>query len=396
MKGATPPRALRLLVYEPRVEGHHPGWLRFLVEDFLGAGCQLTLAVDTRPQSRSILEEHLGDHLKAVRLMPAVDALGRPVGGSALRAVAGCLGESGADVAFLGAFDEVASTLLRRTALGLPLPADLHGRVGGIYHRPRFTQASRWSFNRLLKTVGFRKLMRSRWARPLLVLDPYLAHQWQTDYPRGHVHYLPDPVPEGFEGGTEEARAALGLDPRRPVFLFFGVGSRRKGLRFAVDAFLRLGDPDPILLVAGRQAPSGAVRRGLERLVGAGQALVLDRYVSAAEEKLCFRSADVVLLPYLGHFGSSGVLSRAVAARKPVIASGEQLLGRLVGDHRLGLLFAPGSAGQLTERIREASRFTAAEWSSYRENAARWAQACSRGAFREALVGSVTRSSPVE
>ena len=49
-----------LLLYEPRVEGHHPGWLRFIVEDLLSAGWRLTLAVDLRAENARQVRERLG------------------------------------------------------------------------------------------------------------------------------------------------------------------------------------------------------------------------------------------------------------------------------------------------------------------------------------------------
>jgi len=39
-----------VLVFEPSVDGHHVGWLRFITEDLLAAGCSLTLALRGRQQ----------------------------------------------------------------------------------------------------------------------------------------------------------------------------------------------------------------------------------------------------------------------------------------------------------------------------------------------------------
>ena len=38
-----------LLFYEPRTEGHHLGWMRFIADDLLSANFQLTIAADLRP-----------------------------------------------------------------------------------------------------------------------------------------------------------------------------------------------------------------------------------------------------------------------------------------------------------------------------------------------------------
>ncbi|WP_157068143.1 glycosyltransferase family 4 protein, partial [Desulfosarcina cetonica] len=205
-----------------------------------------------------------------------------------------------------------------------------------------FTVTPWWSPNRWLKARGFRRFMQSNWVRPLLFVDEYLARRFQTAYPANPIFFLPDPCPDDFAGDPGQARDALGISGKQTVFLFFGVGAKRKGLHLAVEAMLRLDRPDTLLLVAGRQNPSGKVREGLARLQAQQRARVMDRYVSSSEEKYCFQASDVVLLPYLNHFGTSGILSRAMATGTPVIASDEQLLGRLVKDNDLGWRFPSG------------------------------------------------------
>jgi glycosyltransferase involved in cell wall biosynthesis len=371
------------------VEGHHPGWLRFITEDLLSAGYELVLAVDPRPQSRTIIEEHLGDLIGQVTLIPALDDRGRPRNGSTAASIMLGLKESGAPRAFLCAFDELASSAFRRAAIGLDPPPLLRGRIGGIYHRPRFTDAPWWSPNRMLKAAGFRKFMRANWIRPLLVLDEYLVQDFKRLFPSNPICFLPDPCPDDFAGDSRQARAALGVAPETTVFLFFGVGAKRKGLHLAVEAMLHLKNKNAFLLVAGKQNPPPRVKRGLDQLAREKRALILDRYVSSAEEQLCFQAADVVLLPYLNHFGTSGILSRAMATSKPVIASDEQLLGRLVGDNGIGWRFPSGSISALTGCLEKAAAMDADTRQHFKTNAAAYANRYSRKHYRKALLQSL-------
>jgi glycosyltransferase involved in cell wall biosynthesis len=390
MGDAYPTNHRRLLVYEPRVEGHHPGWLRFITEDLLAAGYDLTLAVDLRPRSRGIVEEHLGGLMGRVTLIPALDGQGRPRNGSTAASIVLGLQESGAPRAFLCAFDELASATFRRAAVGLYPSPMLRGRIGGIYHRPRFTVAPRWSPNRILKAAGFRKFMQAGWIRPLLLLDEYLTLDIKKVFPDQPVFFLPDPCPDDFDGDPQRARATLGVPPGTTVFLFFGVGARRKGLHLAAEAMLRLKMKNTFLLVAGRQNPAPPVKRALDRLVHQERALILDRYVSSTEERLCFQAADVVLLPYLNHFGTSGILSRAMATGKPVIASGEQLLGRLVSDNQIGWRFPPGNVSALTGCLAEAAAIDADTRRHFKARAADYAGRYSRANYRNALLESLS------
>jgi glycosyltransferase involved in cell wall biosynthesis len=351
-----------LLLYEPRTEGHHLGWLRFITEDLLSANLQLTLAVDLRAGNEQKICEQLGELQSAVKLINAYDASGRRHGDQKSGSVAICLQQSGAANVFLCAFDEIASHCWRRATFGFFPPPELHGRIGGIYHRPRFLAAPKWSPDRLLKQTGFERLLKQGWLRQLLFVDEFLAREQQNLFPNAPVFFLPDPCPAGYDGDRMAARKQLQLPPEKTVFLFYGTGARRKGLHLTVEAMLQLSENSPaFLLCAGQQNPSGETARGLEKLVEQNRALLINRYVSEAEEKNCFAASDVVLLPYLNHFGTSGVLSRAMAAGKPVIVSDEQLLGKLTREQNLGLLFPSGDVEKFDGCIQKAEAFSSIE-----------------------------------
>jgi len=379
--------ARHLLVYEPRTEGHHLGWLRFIVEDLLSADYQISLAVDLRPAARGKLEDHLAGLWPQLKLFSACDDAGRRHGDGGTGSLAFFLRQSGAERLFLAAFDEIASACWRRAVFGLTPLAELQGRMGGIYHRPRFLVAPWWSPNRLLKNIGFRKLLSAGWVSQLLLVDEFLAAALKKQFPAAPLFFLPDPCPVDSGGNSQHARRQLGLPLDKRILLFFGTGHRRKGLHLAVEALLALPLQEaPFLLCAGQQNAKGPTARALDHLVRDGRALVIDRYVSSEEEKLCFAAADVVLLPYINHFGTSGVLSRAMAAGKMVIASDEQLLGRLTREHGLGLLFPSGDVPQLRERIRQAASMSPAELARWAAAAKAYAQRYSRAAFRSALL----------
>lgn len=379
-----------LLLYEPRVEGHHLGWLQFITEDLLSANRRLTLAVDLRPENEGRVRNQLGGLQSSVTLINAYAASGRRHGDRKAGSVAFCLQQSRADAVFLCAFDEIASHIWRRAAFGLMPPERLRGWMGGIYHRPRFFAASGWSPDRWLKEAGFRRFMQQGWLRQLLFVDEFLTAELQTRYPSAPIYFLPDACPAGYEGDCHLARQRLKVPEGRVIFLFYGGGYRRKGLHLAVQAMLDLPTSDPaFLLCAGQQNPVGETAKGLEKLVAQNRALLINRYVSMDEEKLCFAASDMVLLPYIKHFGSSGVLSRAMAAGKPVIVSDEQLLGKMTREHRLGLLFPSGNAAALSANMKQAIALTPEEKTKFHEAARNYSRRYSREAFREALVKSL-------
>jgi glycosyltransferase involved in cell wall biosynthesis len=241
-----------------------------------------------------------------------------------------------------------------------------------------------------LKTPGFQRLLREQWWRQILLVDEFLAAELQSVYPSAPVFFLPDPCPPGYDGDPVAARHQLEIPADRKVLLFYGTGARRKGLHLAVGAMLRLPPESPaFLLCAGRQNPTGQTAAGLAQLVRQNRARLLDRYVTVGEEKLCFAASDAVLLPYRNHFGTSGVLSRAMSAARPVITADEQLLGRLTRQHGLGLLFPSGSVPALRDCLRRVTQFSAADLAPFAAAARDYARRYSRTAFRAALLRSL-------
>lgn len=378
-----------LLLYEPRAEGHHLGWLRFIVDDLLGANFRLSIAADLRPGRRELVEQNLAGLRGHVELLSAYDETGRRHLGGKGRSVAHCLEISRAANVFLCAIDEIASHCWRCATFGVRPPAELRGRAGGIYHRPRFLAASKWSPDRVLKIPGFQRLLREGWWRQLLFVDEFLAAALRSEYPSSPVFFLPDPCPPGYDGDMIKARQELGIPPDRRVFLFYGTGARRKGLHLAVEAMLPLPRESPaFLLCAGQQNVKGKTAAALAQLVRHNRARLLDRYISIEEEKSCFAASDFVLLPYLNHFGSSGVFSRAMSALKPVIASDEQLLGRLTREHRVGFVFPSGDVSALRDILSRATRLAENEAARFATAARNYAAIHSREAFRAALLRS--------
>jgi glycosyltransferase involved in cell wall biosynthesis len=380
-----------LLLYEPRTEGHHLGWLRFIAEDLLSANFRLSIAADLRPGSRERVEQNLAGLLGEVKLLSAYDENGRRHFEGKARSVAHCLKVSGAENVFLCALDEIASHCWRNATFGLRPPAELRGRAGGIYHRPRFLAAPQWSLDRRLKVPGFRRLLRENWWRQILFVDEFLVAELQSASPSAPFFFLPDACPPGYGGDVLAARNKLEISNDRKIFLFYGTGARRKGLHFVVEALLQLPPESPaFLLCAGQQNPAGKTAVGLAQLVRQKRALLLDRYVTVAEEKMCFAASDAVLLPYLNHFGTSGVLSRAMSAGKPVIVSDEQLLGRLTREHRLGLVFPSGNVSALGQSLRQMIQLSAADINRFNAAARSYAENYSRDAFRTELLRSLS------
>ena len=139
-------------------------------------------------------------------------------------------------------------------------------------------------------------------------------------------------IPHGAPGN----QAPVNIGPaERPTILTWGLLGPGKGIEWAIDALagLRHLHPAPRYLVVGETHPRVAARHGeayrealqsraIER--GVGHMVEFDaRYLDGRALGRVVAQADVVLLPYDSREQvTSGVLVEALAAGKPVIATG--------------------------------------------------------------------------
>lgn len=145
------------------------------------------------------------------------------------------------------------------------------------------------------------------------------------DTPRERVAHLPG-SPNFLAMQTQAGESASTsplprLPDERLRLLFFGHGSRRKGL----DVLLRViaGDAWPEsthLLIAGENVMHGIPAESLARARRAMRISVLDRYVPPGEVALLFRDSDLLLMPYTRQC-KSPLLDLAAALHLPVLRS---------------------------------------------------------------------------
>ncbi len=128
--------------------------------------------------------------------------------------------------------------------------------------------------------------------------------------------------------------------------VFVGRLSREKGAHVLIDAWKRL-PPAPLAIVGdGPEEGSLAARASGMRHIGfAGR---LD-HVSVIER---IKNARFVAMPSLWYECFPLVLLEAFACGRPVVASRLGAMAELVADGRTGLLFEPGDAGDLAEKVK--------------------------------------------
>ncbi len=378
-----------VLLFDPRVEGHHASWMHYLADDLVSGEYRVILACDWRETARARLEREFGDTLGRIQIQPIFDSQGKVAGGSMMGALKAFHVEWQADFAFLCNFNEIASPLFREAALGLLPPREFRGCLGGVYHRPTMLLKGGFSANQWLKRVGFRRLARQGWFSPLFFTDESLLQRLQLEVPDAELRYLVTPGAGRFDVSTDDARVRLGIPPGRFPFLFYGGPYRRKGLHLTLDAFEALPTNSPAYLIcAGDQSQDADVATRLRKLEQQGRALLIGRYISSEDEltTLAFCASEAVLLPYIHFLTASGVMAQACAAGKPVLASDVGWLAKQVRRFDLGLLYPQNDSASLRAAMVQFMERSPAEGDRWRENARKYTAGNNRQVFREQLL----------
>lgn len=134
------------------------------------------------------------------------------------------------------------------------------------------------------------------------------------------VLVLPHPIDERPRPGRDESRGKLGID--RPLVLFLGLIRPYKGIDVLFDAAPRIvAETGARIALVGEVFPDSRefVDECMKRPVASTVTLV-DRYVAEEEMDVWLAASDVVVCPYRKNSGS-GIAARAIAARRPVVAS---------------------------------------------------------------------------
>lgn len=185
-------------------------------------------------------------------------------------------------------------------------------------------------------------------AEGFLVHSERLGEQVRRFNRRAQLRRVYHPSYDFFSEWDSPAAEAKG--PAR--LLFFGNIRPYKGLGVFLEALQRIsGRLDFQAVVAGEFYVDPKPYREMAERGGLGERVVwLDHYVENPRVPALFRSADVVVLPYL-RATQSGVVPLAYQFERPVIASDVGGLSEVVRDGETGYLVPPGDPSALADRI---------------------------------------------
>lgn len=350
---------MRALVFELDHSGHRLQYVRVLI-DALKPYCAEVLLFTS---DRMIESDEYKTHLQEVESSFRVITCPYIGHGSPLRralakftAFRTALRNLHADHVFVPYADGLAQLLgLAKMVRALNVPAGVE--IEGIMMRGGFAYPNdRWA-ERLRASIS----LAATTMLPFEVLHqldpiPFFALKRLGGKFNGHCRIIPEPVEAIEQVDRGEARRKIGIPVHGRYMVNLGSGDARKGTDLLIRAFARgkLKENDRLLLL-GKLSP--LIRRLIENemkaLVQTGRLIVIDQYVSHELFCLGLNAADVICTPYPRHVGSSGIVVRAAAIGKPILASSYGWVGAVVSTFGLGHTCSVSDAEEFAHHIRE-------------------------------------------
>ena len=167
-------------------------------------------------------------------------------------------------------------------------------------------------------------------------LDPIAYNDLQLECAK--IQLMPEPVEPPLPVSREDAKALLNLPASSRILMILGAIDSRKGVINLMHAYLKTRPRDMTLVLMGLLYPD--VKETVLQLakeIGPGSCVVRDQMLSQEQFQLAFAACDWQALTYQSHHGSSGILVRAAAHQRPVLAASDGWIGQATMQYRLGI-----------------------------------------------------------
>jgi glycosyltransferase involved in cell wall biosynthesis len=177
----------------------------------------------------------------------------------------------------------------------------------------------------------------------------------EKDFPIKVVYDGADPPKKNFS--KEIARRKLGIKETTPLFLFFGMIRKDKGLEYLLNAIRLIKKENFKLIIAGSpfDYKEDEIKNMIKKLDIEGKIILRLGYVKDKNIPLYFFSSDAIIFPYRKVYtgGTGPLLKEAAIYKTPVIASDVSEMGRLVKRYKMGLVAEPENAKDLAIKMKE-------------------------------------------
>lgn len=350
---------MRALVFELDHSGHRMQYVRALIDALVPLSKELVLFTSEEAAASEEFKTHLDGVTSSFRVETRRhSARGTPLGSalSKLEAFRMALRNCRPDHVFVPYADGLAQILGAANMVGVTSLLD-GVEIEGIVMRGRFAYPSNHWYERL-RTFAWLAATRMSPFQVLHQLDPipYAAIKKIGGELGDRNRIIPEPVEAIPRVPVAEARRQIGIPTDGRYIISLGSGDARKGTHLLLQAFSRakLATNDRLLLM-GKLNPEirALVTEQMGPWLRDGRLIIIDQYISHELFCLGLNAADVICAPYPRHVGSSGIVVRAAAIGKPILASDYGWVGAVVSTFGLGGTCPVSNLDRFSNQIRD-------------------------------------------
>jgi glycosyltransferase involved in cell wall biosynthesis len=238
-------------------------------------------------------------------------------------------------------------------------------KVSGILFSPYYRICSNKYSNYLkLKLTRFRKWVQIKWMlRNTNIQDIFIFNDkdcvryFNSKFKKNCFTLLPDPVSESISIKKQDGfYEKFHLITNRKVVLAFGSINERKNINNIIKSF-KYQEEDFQLLICGKCSSEQLEQSILNnidkirRIRPNINIVFLNRHLSNQEIDEAFSISDIIAVPYVNFFFSSGVIGHAAKYKKPVISSNEGLMGAITNEYQIGCNVNPYIPKDISDAI---------------------------------------------
>jgi glycosyltransferase involved in cell wall biosynthesis len=360
-----------VLILNLNASGHHPIYLRWILESGLSRVAELIVASRTElfehPELAALSTQFTRQEItidgSIARRMTDFSTFG-------LIKMSWTIGRLYRDafsrVSRIAPVDFVIVPFIDDCLMGLAAPRDSfagvpwmaitmrtmfhYDQIGVIAPRQRFASLRRRLFYRILKQKSLISL---------LAIDPTLAAfaAGQVDLWMHKIKFLPDPARCHADlPPRAAAKAQLGIPRDVRLVVLYGEIALRKGVLCLLDAAADAACPAAVhVLLAGRSQERDFIENtpAFRRLAAEGRVHTIIGYLNSDQERLVLAAADCMWVGYIDFYGMSGIMVLAGRHAIPLIASREGLIGYLVSRYGIGEVVEPRNRSSVVDALRK-------------------------------------------
>jgi glycosyltransferase involved in cell wall biosynthesis len=206
-----------------------------------------------------------------------------------------------------------------------------------------------------LRATLFRRLLKQPDLKELLTIDPTLIRyaRYQQGEEFAKLQYLPDPSESLPPLSKREARSSLGIPADCKAILVYGSLSERKGISHLIRAMSLPECPDNVHVVIAGSQDAGVIALlespAAASLIAANRLHLVSGYIPTSRVAQLVYASDAMWIGYIDFFTMSGVLVLASRHGLPSITTHQGIVGYLSRMHACGVPVDPRSEVSIIE-----------------------------------------------